>query len=377
MRIAFYAPFKPLNHPNPSGDLMIGQGIFSFLEQQGHQLKIVSTLRSRWIFLKPLQLLRVLIERQRVQVSLRKEPVDLWLTYHCYYKAPDILGSAVCHRLNLPYVIIQPSYGTRVSRNWKTRPGFYLNRKALLAADMLITDRSRDLHNLQRIIPPEQISRIQPGINPQLFSFDEKSRQSLRKSWKTEGRVVILAAAMFRSDVKTRSLQHLLKACVQLHQDGSNFQLVIVGDGSEKESLQRMAEPLPQKNVLFTGQVAREYMYRYYSAADIFGFPGINESLGMVFLEAQSCGLPVVAYDNGGIGEVVVHNKTGLLTPLEDSTAYGQALAELINNPEKRKKMRRDAAAYIRSKHDININYQQLEDVLNTTLKQIRPKSTH
>ncbi len=42
-------------------------------------------------------------------------------------------------------------------------------------------------------------------------------------------------------------------------------------------------------------------MYRYYSACDLFVFPGIRESLGLVFLEAQSCGLPVVAFDNAGV----------------------------------------------------------------------------
>ena len=54
---------------------------------------------------------------------------------------------------------------------------------------------------------------------------------------------------------------------------------------------------------------------RYYSAGDMFVFPGIRESLGMVYLESQSCGLPVVAFHNGGIPEVVVDGETGFLTP--------------------------------------------------------------
>jgi len=372
MRIAFYAPFKPLDHPNPSGDLMIGRGIYGFLEKQGHHTRIISRLRSRWIYWKPVRLMQAGLEQRRVVSLLRREPVDLWLTYHCYYKAPDLLGPKVCTRLQIPYAIIQPSYGTRVSRNWKTRPGFYLNKKALLTADTLITDRDQDYTNLQRIIAPDRLQRIKPGLNPKPFTSNKDDRKKLRSFWQTGTRPVILTAAMFRSDVKTRSLIRLIKSCIRLHNSGHDFLLVIAGDGPEKNRLRRLAAELPKKKVIFTGQVAREKMYKYYSAADIFAFPGINESLGMVFLEAQSCGLPVVACDNGGIPEVVVHNSTGLLTSLDDESSFDRALLELLTNPEKRKNMGRAAAEYVRTEHDINKNYLQMEQILVKTASRKR-----
>jgi glycosyltransferase involved in cell wall biosynthesis len=97
----------------------------------------------------------------------------------------------------------------------------------------------------------------------------------------------------------------------------------------------------------------------------------INESLGMVFLEAQACGLPVVACNNGGIPEVVVNRKTGLLTSLEEETALDQALLQLLTNPEQRKKMGRAAARYVRDEHDINRNYRQLEQILVQTASRV------
>ena len=363
MRIAFYAPFKPLDHPNPSGDLMIGRGIYGFLEKHGHQPFIISRLRSRWIYWKPVRLLQAGLEQRRVVRLLQREPVDLWLTYHCYYKAPDLLGPKVCTKLHIPYAIIQPSFGTRVSRNWKTRPGFYLNRKALLAADTLITDRDQDYNNLQRIIAPDRLQRIKPGLDPGLFTFNKDDRKKLRTSWQTGTRPVILTAAMFHSDMKTRSLIRLIKSCIRIHDSGQDFLLVIAGDGPEKIRLRKLADELPDGKVLFPGQVAREKMYRYYSAADIFAFPGINESLGMVFLEAQSCGLPVIACNNGGIPEVVVNNTTGFLTPIDDELSFDQALLELLTNPEKRKNMGRAAAQYVRTEHDIKKNYLQMENI--------------
>ncbi len=53
MRIAFYAPFKPLGHAHPSGDLVIATGLVDYLAEQGHKIFRVSPLRTRWIYWKP------------------------------------------------------------------------------------------------------------------------------------------------------------------------------------------------------------------------------------------------------------------------------------------------------------------------------------
>ena len=106
-------------------------------------------------------------------------------------------------------------------------------------------------------------------------------------------------------------------------------------------------------------------MYRYYSAADLFVFPGFGESLGMVFLEAQSCRLPVVAIDNAGVPEVVVNGKTGILTPLKDAARFVQAAEDLILNPERRWKMGYAAEVYVRRERDLAKNYAAVEDILS------------
>ncbi len=76
--------------------------------------------------------------------------------------------------------------------------------------------------------------------------------------------------------------------------------------------LKALAEDLLPGRVVFTGRVARPDMAQCYSAADLFAFPGIGESLGMVYLEAQACGLPVVALESPGVSQVVVGGQTGI-----------------------------------------------------------------
>ena len=60
--------------------------------------------------------------------------MDLWFTYHTYYKAPDLLGPYATSKLTIPYVIFQGIYSTKRRRKLKTLPGFYLNRDVLRAA---------------------------------------------------------------------------------------------------------------------------------------------------------------------------------------------------------------------------------------------------
>ena len=107
MNICYYTPFKPLSHAHPSGDWVTATGIFSYLNQQGHRVNSMSDFRCRWIYWKPWQWLQLLLEIRRVVRKNSNAGMDLWFTYHSYYKAPDLLGAAAAQRMDIPYVIFQ------------------------------------------------------------------------------------------------------------------------------------------------------------------------------------------------------------------------------------------------------------------------------
>jgi len=369
MKICFYAPFKPMGHAHPSGDLVTAAGIFDYLVKGGHQVLTAGTLRCRWIYWKPWLWPRLLWERNQVIRKLSTHPVDMWFTYHSYYKAPDLLGPSASRKMKIPYVIFQGIYSTKRRRNFITRPGFYLNKSALLAADHVFTNKMVDLINLQRLLPDDRVTYVAPGINPQEFTFDRQARDELRRKWCQNDEPVIFSAAMFRRDVKTRGLKWVIRACGELGRQGHRFQLVIAGDGKERKTLQKLAaEQLPGR-IRFVGKIARHELYRLYSAADLFVFPGIGESLGMVFLEAQACGLPVVAFDNAGVPEAVQDQKTGFLVPMHDMKSFVEAVKRLLSDGGLRQQMGQTAKSYVRSTRNLNMNYQEIERVLQKILK--------
>jgi glycosyltransferase involved in cell wall biosynthesis len=369
MNISFYAPFKPLGHLHPSGDLVTATGIFEYLSDCGHQVLTASTLRCRWLYWKPWLWPRLLWERKQVVRKIETSPVELWFTYHSYYKAPDLLGPYVSQKMKIPYVIFQGIYSTKHRRKLKTRPGFYLNKSTLLAAEHVFTNKKVDLLNLKRLLPEERITYVAPGINPKEFSFNKSARDELRQQWCDSDEPVIFSAAMFRRDVKTRGLKWVIRTCGELGRRGHRFQLVIAGDGKERKALENLAAGLVPGCVRFVGKIPRTELYRYYSAADLFVFPGIGESLGMVFLEAQACGLPVVAFDNAGVPEAVQNQQTGFLVPGGEMQPFVDAVASLLSDKGLRRQMGRRASAYVRGRHDLKKNYQALERTLTAIVQ--------
>ena len=279
-----------------------------------------------------------------------------------------MLGPAVAGKLKIPYVIFQGIYSTKRRRRLKTRPGFYLNRNTLRAAQHVFTNKSIDLINLKRLLPEERITFLSPGLIPEDFTFDEDARQRLRTHWGVGDEPVVLSAAMFRPGVKAEGLSWVIRTCGKLYRQGQKLRLVIAGDGRQKDQLFRLArEELPDR-VHFVGKVPRSEIYQFYSAGDVFVFPGIQESLGMVFLEAQSCGLPVVAFDNAGVPEAIQHEKTGFLVPMNDSRRFAEAIGNLLTDRDLRRRMGAAARAYVRENHDVDINYRELENVLQKTV---------
>ncbi len=354
MKIAFYAPFKPLDHPRPSGDQTTALGLCEHLRQAGHDIRVASRLRARHLAERPWMWPLALWEAARCAGLT----ADVWLTHHAYYKSPDVLGPWASRRMGAPYAVFQGIYSTSRRKDWRTRLGFELNRAGLSRADVIFSNRLEDLANLRRLLPEDRLCYVAPGIDPDAFAFDAAARRRLRQAWNAGDRAVILCAAMLRDDVKTQGVEYLLTRLALLDRD---FLLVLAGDGETRPRLEGLAADTLPGRVVFAGQVDRRDLGGYYSAADLFAFPGIRETLGMVYLEAQAAGLPVLAFDNRGIPEVVEQGGTGILVEPFDDAAFLRAARTLLDDPALRRDMGARGARRVRERHDARLNFSVVE----------------
>lgn len=122
------------------------------------------------------------------------------------------------------------------------------------------------------------------------------------------------------------------------------LRLVLVGDGPERSRLESLAKPIADR-VIFTGYLHDPWPML--NAADIFALPSHSEGSPLVLFEAMSARCPIVASAVGGIPEVLVHGKSGLLVPRRKPSALRDAILRLAAEPELRNSLSTAAAAAV------------------------------
>jgi glycosyltransferase involved in cell wall biosynthesis len=154
---------------------------------------------------------------------------------------------------------------------------------------------------------------------------------------------------MMREGAKLASYRLLASALGRLAD--LPWELTVIGDGPAREAVERALSALGPERVRFEGRLDRPALARTLAACDIFAWPAIGEAFGMALLEAQACGLPVVAGNAGGVAAVV--GAGGRLVPEGDVEAFAQALRGLIVDVPLRRSMGRAARARILARHDL------------------------
>ncbi len=366
MKIFLYCPNKPLEHPNPSGDLAIARSIRDSLAQCGHDCQEAVVFRSRWFWRSSKGWILALAALLRALRACFRHRPDLWLTYHGYYKSPDVIGPWIARLCRMPYICFQPMFATRRRKDPQTLWGYRLNRLALASCCHAFTNNLSDLEALKRIIGERRLTYLPPGIFPEEFSRVESASVDVRRRHGLPMDVpLLLSAARLRPGVKEASVRFLFDALVELRRLRDDWFLLFVGDGPREEELRAVAAEQLGGHVIFAGGLPRSTMPLYYSAADLFVFPGIRESLGMVYLEAQACGTPVVALASAGVSQVVEDGVTGTLVADHSPGAMAAAVEDLLANREKREAMGRAGIAFVHAHRNLHRNYHRLADHLS------------
>ena len=361
MRIAFYAPLKPPDHPTASGDRRVAGLLLDALRLAGHEPFLASHLRSfdpvgRVFRQKKLaahgrQAADRLIARWRAQPETAP---GLWLTYHLYYKAPDWLGPAVSAALGIPYVVAEASFAAkRAGGLWDV--GHQAVEAALRRADRVIGLNTADRDGvLPLLVHPDRYVALPPFLDAAPYRADHGPPENAPR---------LITVAMMRPGDKLASYRVLGTALGELLD--LPWSLEVVGDGPARAAVEAALAPLGER-VRYAGALDEAAVAARLAEAEMFVWPAINEAFGMALLEAQASGLPVVAGNSGGVGDIVADGETGLLAPPGDADAFAAAVRALLADPARRARLGAGARDKVAGAHDLPAAAARLGDIIAT-----------
>ena len=210
----------------------------------------------------------------------------------------------------------------------------FCNRCSMVVAPSLLV-----VNYLRRIGVEAPIVNIPTGID--LSEFKDLNRNWLREH---HGIQPDEKALMFVGRLgKEKNVTFLLKAFGDVLDEYPSAHLVLVGKGPQEEDLRKLAGKLKVKDkVTFTGMLDREEIVNCYASADLFVFPSVTETQGLVIGEAKAAGLPTVAIRAYGPAEMVEDGEDGLLTP-PSLSSFTEAILKLLQDHELYERMSKKA----------------------------------
>ena len=190
---------------------------------------------------------------------------------------------------------------------------------------------------------PQKFLQIAPGIDTEHFA-PRKARVDLIEKYRLEGRRVIVSVGRL---VHRKGQDELVKAMPKILEQFPDAILLFVGEGPIKQMLFNSAKQLGVlPKVVFAGRVSHHDLPDYICLGEIFAMPvrsrfsGLEvEGLGIVYLEASSCGLPVIGGSSGGAPDAVLDGETGYVVDGNDLTAISTQIVRLLSDEKLRKEM--------------------------------------
>ncbi len=256
--------------------------------------------------------------------------------------------------LGLPYLCYV--HGEEITCTTASRELRWLARRVVAGAEALVANCrntaaiARDLWGAR----PEQVRVLNPGVDTQKFrpaALDAAARARL--GW--GARPVVLTVGRLQ---KRKGHDVMIRALDRVRRELPDVLYAVLGAGEEEGPLRELVGGLGLNgHVQFLGECGDDGLVTAYQQCDLFVLPNRQvgrdiEGFGMVLLEAQACGKPVLAGASGGTAETMKIPDTGRVLSCDGPDELAPAVAELLTDPDRRARMGRAARAWAVERFD-------------------------
>jgi phosphatidyl-myo-inositol dimannoside synthase len=254
--------------------------------------------------------------------------------------------AVLCHGAELVWPAAMPIVAATYRR--------WLSRAACLFAVSRYT-----AGHLRRLVGPDgpPIRIAHPGVDLDVYRpAPAADRAAVREALGVaEGPLVVTVGRL----VPRKGTDVLIRALPRIRRAEKGARVVVVGGGRWRRRLERLAARRAPGAVVFAGRMDATDVPALYAAADVAAMPvrsrwwGLEqEGFGMVFVEAQACGVPVVAGRSGGVPETLLDGRTGIVVDGTSPDEVADAVIRLLREPDLRGRMAAQGRAHARATFD-------------------------
>lgn len=244
-----------------------------------------------------------------------------------YFKLTKTPYSVFLHGMDLNYAL-------------KTARKRKIAKKVLDNAKNVICANSYTAKTVEGLIGDKnKISVVNPGVDSRL-NIDAEIVAQIKGKYDLHNKFVLLSIGRL---VRRKGFDKVIEALPEVLKIFPNLIYVIIGKGEDGDYLKEKAKEFGDK-IIFLDSVTEEEKWAWLDICDVFAMPardinGDMEGFGIVYLEANLCGKPVIAGDSGGVRDAVQHEVNGLLVNPEKNKEISDAIMRLLLNNNFRMKL--------------------------------------
>ena len=291
---------------------------------------------------------------------------------HCHTFKDRILGAIAARLAGVPATVVTfhgtPFRGHFTGR--KAKVVLWADRlvgQRLARAVIAISERQRDELIELGIAPPERVHIVRIGLDLRPLLSAERVRGELRRELGLPVDALLIGAVGRLAPIK-RLGEFLTAARHVLNSTARVVRFVLVGDGGERQALERQTRELGlDSHVSFLGW--RHDLTRVYADLDVVALSSASEGTPACLLEGMAAGVPVVATRVGGVPDVVEDGVTGLLVPAGDPGALAKAVLRLASDDDLRRELGANGRKFVFPAFDVTTLERHMRTLYRTLVR--------
>ena len=293
------------------------------------------------------------------------------LLIHAHFGPDGLRALPLAQNLRIPLLITFHGYDATVKDEYAQRSLYghrvYLHRRKVLKSKACLFIAVSEFIKgklLEQGFPADKLVVHYIGVDTETFSPEPAVPREP---------IVLFVGRL----VEKKGCEYLIRAMSRVQEKRSDVELVVIGDGPLRSTLEQLAKE-SLRRYQFLGVQSPDCVRTWLSRAQVFSVPSVTadsgdaEGFGIVFVEAQAMGLPVISFANGGIPEAVTHGETGFLAAERDWKVLAEYILHLLEDEILWQRFSQKGQERVRTMFNLRSQTRALEEIYDAVLRRKR-----